>query len=129
MNMYNIFVIHTFFMSSATHQATAGTASVVLPSAQEVYKMLMAEIEPDLLLTEQELVAKYSQETDEQRHARSERYSQAFAEYDRQYAQYMQALTQDANMHVKKRVDEMERQDHVREQNNLTSLESAISNS
>ncbi len=110
-------------------QAAAGTASMALPSADEAYRTLMATIEPDLLLTEQELAAKYPQETEDQRDARSRRYGEAFAEYDRQYAQYMQGLTGKANMYVRQGVIALEQKDQTEEQNTLADLESAISNS
>ena len=59
-------------------------------SGEEIYNMIMASIEPELVSGQiPQLKEKYKNETPEQKKERGERYKKAFAEYDKRYDQYM----------------------------------------
>ena len=116
-------------MSSPAQQDITKRVPITLPVADEVYRTIMGQIEPELLLPEAELQAKYADETEADGVARSVRYDKAFAEYDRQYARYMQDLTADASTYVKQGVVALEQKDQEHEQNDIADIESAISNS
>ncbi len=61
-----------------------------IPDGEEVYDKLMAAIEPELTTKEVAgLKVKYAAETPEQKEERRARYAKAFAEYERQFAQYL----------------------------------------
>ncbi len=64
-------------------------ADVDLPDGDVLYDRIMSGIEPELMSKSvPTLKAKYAGETPEARKARGERYAKAYAEYDRQYAEY-----------------------------------------
>jgi hypothetical protein len=58
-------------------------------SGSEIYDHIMGEIEPELVIAELSHIAERTKaETPEQRKARAERYTKAFAEYDTRFKQY-----------------------------------------
>lgn len=64
-----------------------------IPTGQELYDKIMAEIEPELTSEGKKTIAeKYKDETPEERAARMLRYRQAFDRYDEAYNGYLQTL-------------------------------------
>ena len=98
----DFFAIMTRFMPQdpQTQTAVAQVAGMFpppppIPSGEEVYDKIMSGIEVDLTTSQLPLLKeKYQGETPEEARARAERYQKAFAEYDRQYALYVQTQEQ-----------------------------------
>lgn len=62
---------------------------VDLPDGQVLYDRIMGAIEPELVSSSVgTLKTKYADETPEEKAARARRYGKAYAEYDKQFAQY-----------------------------------------
>ena len=58
-------------------------------SGSEIYDRIMGEIEPELVIAELSRIAERTKtENPEQRKVRAERYTKAFAEYDKRFAEY-----------------------------------------
>jgi hypothetical protein len=72
---------------------TASAHNPVAPpdilNGSEIYDRIMSEIEPELVIAELSRIAERTKaETKEQRQVRADRYTKAFAEYDRRFKQY-----------------------------------------
>jgi len=65
-------------------------------SGRWLYDFLMEGIEPDLLLEEKELSARYADESPIDHDARMERYEKAFAEFDRVLGMVSAAMVREA---------------------------------
>lgn len=64
-----------------------------IEGGQEVYDRIMRDIEPELTSAQMPLLSKkYEGETPDAAKMRADRYAQAFAEYDRRYAQYLSEI-------------------------------------
>lgn len=77
--------------------AAANDGSMPAPpailSGEEIYNMLMGQIEQELMTDQIPLMPeKYKSETPEESKARAERYRKAFEEYDKKYQEYQQKL-------------------------------------
>lgn len=69
-----------------------------IPSAEEIYHLLMGQIEPDLLRENLPLLTqKYASETPQDRAARKQRYIEAF----RKYHEALQSFTADMQAKIK----------------------------
>lgn len=77
----------------ATQTSSSGVPTPpVIKGGEEVYNMIMGEIEQDLLSQNlPNIDAKYAGESAEQKGKRMERYKKAFAEYQKKYAAYRDA--------------------------------------
>ena len=96
----------------------------------EVYDMLMAEIEPDLVTANlPTLQEKYKDESREEMQARAERYKAAFVEYKKRYAEYKAKQEEEVRSYGRDLMGAVEQKSEVRDAEALGDLESAISNS
>ena len=104
---------------------TSGTLQI--PSGDELYNMLMAKIEPDLMTDQLPLLdQKYNGETPEQAQARAKRYEVAFAEYDKQLAAYLAALEAKVRQYQSTARKSLEHDDRSKEEQELSGLEQAF---
>ena len=99
----------------------------VIPPGQQVYAMLMGQIEPDLAMDNVAREAKYAGETEEQKKARFTRYTKAFAEYRKQSGQAFARMHQEVDAYCRAAVKFAEGQASVAEQEKLKHLEEQIS--
>ena len=100
----------------------------VIPSGEEIYDQLMQDIEPDLMTaTLPTLKEKYKDETPEQAKTRAERYSTAFAEYDKQYAAYIAEQENVLHSYSRQLGNQAEQFVRTDEDQSITQLEAAIS--
>ncbi|MDA0376573.1 MAG: hypothetical protein O3A80_04675 [bacterium] len=74
-----------------THSSSTGMPTPPqIKGGEEVYNMIMKEIEPDLVSSVMDtLDEKYAEETEEEKAKRMKRYAAAFVEYEKQYQEYM----------------------------------------
>ncbi len=99
-----------------------------IPTGDELYSMLMGRIEPDLTVDQLPLLdEKYKDETPEQAKARSVRYEKAFAEYDRQLADYLAKLQAKVRGYQSTARKSLENADRSKESRGLSTLEQTIS--
>ena len=76
-----------------TQTLQTNTGDVTMPSGDEIYDALMADIEPDLITTNlPHLDEKYAGETPEQKAARMARYEAAYARYDAVFTEWLANL-------------------------------------
>ncbi len=102
----------------------------VIPDGDALYAQIMGGIEPDLVPgTIGALKEKYAGETPEQAKARAARYERAFAEYDQQYAAYMQETEAKVRTYEHAAIASVEYDDRADEDAQMQDLESAISSS
>lgn len=118
-------------ITQGAHAASAGTqlpAPPAIPSGEEIYDRIMGQIEPELVTAVlPTLKEKYKDETQEEAKVRAVRYQKAFAEYDKQYAAYLQSqegALRSYQMNLGRAVENVARSD---EAPHLGDLESAIS--
>lgn len=113
-----------------THDSSQGTIPTPpkVLSGEEVYDMIMGQIEPELTKAQMPLLEeKYKDESPEDRKKRQERYQKAFIEYDKRYSQYQ--LTMSSSLRVY-RHDVMANAEVVAndaQQGSLSDIESQIS--
>lgn len=100
----------------ATDAPVAGTAAEDgggPTSGQEIYDAIMAEIQPELTSAIYPTLAeKYKDETEDDRAARMKRYEEAFAEYDKRYAVFLQKVNTDVHEMKKSARDAAEAKAH-----------------
>ncbi len=96
--------------------------------AEQLYDMIMGEIEPDLLLANiPGLDEKYKGESDSEHEARMARYQKAYETFDKKFAEFMTDVHLRAHATKKKARLEQEAQAKTEEDTVLQSIESAIS--
>lgn len=100
----------------------------IIKSGKEVYAEIMGKIEPDLVLSEEELNTKYNDETPEENEQRMERYRNAFIKYMKQYEEYRKQRQAEVQGYKKDVFASVEGRDQAREDAAMNDLESAISN-
>lgn len=112
----------------ASGVATVLPAPPAIPSGEEIYDQIMGKIEPELMTAVlPTLKEKYKDETPEAAKVRAQRYQVAFAEYDKQYAVYLQSqegTMRSYQMNLGRAVENVARDDEAPK---LGDLESAIS--
>jgi hypothetical protein len=95
--------------------------------AGQVYDMIMAEIEPDLLLVNiPGLDARYLGETPDEHTARMERYQAAYKRFDLALQKFMDEINTNVRSSQIKSLKEREDRDRRAEQESLKSLTSAF---
>src|SRR5205814_1812909 len=109
-----------------------GTAPLPPPplilDGQEVYDMLMGQIERDLVTAQLPLLKEtYKDETPEQSKARAERYNRAFAEYDKQYAAYIKQQEQQLQGYQRNFLSNLQTLNQSTEESGLDEISAAIS--
>ena len=98
------------------------------PSGQDVYDGVMGGIEPELTTSQLPLLSqKYQNETQDDARIRSERYTKAFAEYDRRYAAFSIELENAVHTYQKVAGDSVEQHSKMQEEQELSNLEQSIS--
>lgn len=106
----------------------ASLLTLQLPASDDVYDQIMGGIEPELVSTGiPSLTTKYKNETPQQATARAARYAKAFAEYDKQFQDYVTAL--DAKVHTYQRdaLASAEKRDRTQDEQAMAGLEGQIS--
>ena len=117
-------------MSDPQQTAVEPPTKPVIPSGQEIFDMIMKDIEPDLISTNvNTLEEQYGTEPEEQKKARLEKYKLAFAEYDKRYKEYMDELTKDVSEYTKYEMKKIEVKNKEKEQGILANLEASIMSS
>lgn len=107
--------------STATDQNT-------MPSGEEIYDSIMAQIEPELTTAQLPLLKeKYKSETPEQAKARAERYQKAFKTYDSIYQEFVIEVDTKAHEYRKSALQSAEREESAKEAASLSGLEAAFS--
>lgn len=95
--------------------------------AEEVYDMIMGEIEPDLLLKNIPLLDQtYAGETSEQHDARMHRYSVAYKKFDLAMAKFMTDIDGKVRASQREALRAKEAEAKQEESNALNSITSAI---
>lgn len=95
--------------------------------AVRVYDMLMADIEPDLLSYNIDLLDDYyAGETDAAHTARMARYEAAYTEFDRVFEEFMQGVSQEVRSNRRSALREREHEAQSAEADTLQALESAF---
>jgi len=101
-----------------------------IKGGEEVYNMIMVEIEPEL--TTQNMPkneAKYASETKPQTVARAQRYQDAFLEYATQYEEYKKQQDDEVRSYGRDVMKATENTFVAEDESAMSDLESAISNS
>ncbi len=95
--------------------------------AEDVYDMMMDEIEPDLLLASIPLLdAKYAGETPEQHDVRMQRYTVAYKKFDQALNMFMTDIDAKARMTQRLALKQQEAESQLQEANTLHSIASAF---
>lgn len=99
-----------------------------IPSGEEVYDTLMSKIEPELTTAQLPFLKdKYKDETPEAAKIRAERYQKAFAEYDKQYAEYTTAQQKGLQSYQKQFMQGIQTMEDSAQASKLDEISSAIS--
>lgn len=102
--------------------------STTMPSGEEIYDSIMAEIEPELTTPQLPLLKeKYKDETAEQAKARAERYQKAFKLYDSIYQNFVIEVDTKAREYRRSALQSAEREESAKEAASLSGLEAAFS--
>jgi hypothetical protein len=98
-----------------------------IPSGDDLYNTLMGRIEPDLTTDQLPLLdQKYKGESAEEAKVRAERYEKAFAEYDKQLAEYLAELQGKVREYQLSACRSVEHDDREKEERQLSALESTM---
>lgn len=93
--------------------------------ARQLYDVLMAEIEPDLLLENiPQLDEKYKDETPEQKQERIKRYAEAYKQFDSAFNQFMGEVKAEARASRRESIEQEEDAIASDDASRLASLES-----
>jgi len=106
--------------------ATASTP-LVFPTGTELYDSLMKSIEPELLSANvKHLDDAYMNESEEDRKKRYERYTQAYANYDKAYAAWEAGMQKNVQQYRKHAFRSAEAKSRIEEAAALKKIEEAI---
>lgn len=95
--------------------------------ARQLYDVLMADIEPDLLLENlSSLDAKYAGETPEEKERRLARYEAAYKRFDQEFNDFMAQINAEVHASRRTALQEKEAASDASDQQTLTSLESVF---
>lgn len=109
---------------SSTHNASTADNRVL---AEEVYDMVMGEIEPDLMLANIPLLDEtYKSETPEQHESRMQRYAVAYKKFDIEIAKFMIDVDGKVRATQRQALQEKESAAKADDQNALNSIASAF---
>lgn len=96
--------------------------------AEKVYDMIMADIEPDLLSYNIDLLDEYyADESADERKARMERYELAYKEFDRAFEEFMQSVQEEVRDNKRTALRQKEEEAREEEIEALSALENAFS--
>lgn len=99
----------------------------VIPPGQQVYAMLMGQIEPDLAMDNTAREMQYTGETEDQKKARFARYKKAFAEYRKKSGEAFARMHQEVDAYCRLTVKYAEGQASATEQEKLKHIEEQFS--
>ncbi len=94
-----------------------------IPSGEEIFQMLMEDIEPELLVSLKLRKEEYADETDENRVLRFKKYAEAFAKYDKAATLYFEVLTNAVTEYCHNQLRKEERGSRNTEEQRLRNLE------
>jgi hypothetical protein len=98
-----------------------------IPSAEELYDLLMGKIEPELTTRElPKLAAKYKGESRAEAAARRQRYRRAYEEYERRYRAYIAELHGKVDAYRRHALGEIEERHWKQEESALTKIEEEL---
>ncbi|MFA7682373.1 MAG: hypothetical protein WCX61_05075 [Candidatus Peribacteraceae bacterium] len=98
-----------------------------IPTQQELYDSLMSQIEPELVSGElNHIKEKSAADTPEAFIARKQRYVKAFERYDKEVEKYLAALGDQVRSFKRTALTSMEQKSRTAEEQDLSSLESAM---
>lgn len=108
---------------------TTQTAAVpIVHNGQEMYDAIMRTIEPELCSEAIPLLEeKCKNETDDQKKARAERYTKAYAEYDKRAAEFFAEVGTQVNKLKRQAFSSAEQKNRSEETAKMQQLESLIS--
>jgi len=112
-----------------TDQATSQgrTEPPVIPSGEEIYDMLMGEIEPDLVLRNvEELDEKYKDETPEQTKDRADRYRGAWKTYKEKLTEFTSKLSREVSNYTHEQIKIFEAEANEVDEKVLSEIEDMI---
>jgi len=96
--------------------------------AKQLYDVLMAEIEPDLMLANIPLLdQKYGGESEDEKKARMLRYEDAYKKFDKAFADFMAEVNQEVRTTKREALKEKEAAARQSDQQAMASIESAFS--
>ena len=96
--------------------------------AEQLYDMLMREIEPDLLSYNiPKLDEYYKEETPEQHEARMKRYERAYQDFEYAFQKFMNEVEEEVRENKRSALKEKEHESLQKEQEKLASIEEAFS--
>jgi esterase/lipase len=95
--------------------------------AEQLYDLIMADIEPDLLLANiPTLDKKYEGESAEEHGARMKRYEAAYKKFDAEFAKFMSEVNTKVKTSKRNALKEAEEQAKSQEESQMNSIESAF---
>ena len=95
--------------------------------AEQIYDMIMGDIEPDLLLGNiPGLDEKFAGEGEEEHEERMERYKEAYKKFDIELAEFMGKVKKETRDNKRSALKEKEEHDKEVEANELADIESAF---
>lgn len=97
-------------------------------SGQEIYDLIMGQIDGDLTSTRLPLLSQtYMNETPEEKRARADRYTKAFAEYDKKFREYSDKWDADFRTYKRMAIQTIETKAREGGENDqLTSIENSL---
>lgn len=99
----------------------------VIPSGDEIYDLLMGQIEPELMTDQLPLFEqRCARETKKELRARAERYKQAFDEYDKRFSAYIAMLREQEESYRHIVISRLEEEQRDVEDTAIHGLESRI---
>lgn len=99
----------------------------VLPSPEEIFDSVMAQIEPELTTAQYpQLEARYANETPEESKTRRERYERAFFAYDEKFRQYRREVEERSHAHQRAVLKSTEDRIRNAEDERLRTLEAQL---
>src|SRR4051812_33442491 len=92
--------------------------------AEQLYDALMAEIEPELVLSViPTLDAKYASEMPEQKAARMKRYEKAYKKFDAEFATFVSGVDQEVRTTKRTSLKNKESEERTKENSAISSIE------
>ena len=95
--------------------------------AEQIYDMIMGEIEPDLLLANiPGLDEKYAHENEAQHKARMKKYKEAYKRFDTELAEFMGRIKNETRVSKRASLKKKEQKARKAEENELKDIEAAF---
>ncbi len=102
----------------------------LLQSGSDLYEAIMGSIEPDLLLSNMpQVILEMQHDTDERKAERAERYSKAFAEYDRRLTEHKKSWDAAYNAYRHSSMESLTRFLQAADTEHMTDIEKQLDDS